>query len=478
MKILVPFLLLLLAFGQSLQAQENDTLPPPIDFKEYVAIMTPKMCDSIYRVDTLYYPFEGNVQMIELRLKTVRKKKDCIRIFFNSFGYMPSIFIFRNKAGKFTKIYNNNSNIIINARDFKSRDFVNTEQYPSKYIGIKRNINKYIKPSSKDSLVQYYFELSHDNLGNNKGLINRKGEIIIPIAYKNIYINERENTILLITDKNEQFTNYTYLNYSNLKVINKHDFNRIYAHKNYINKYNILKTSNGKTYLIDNKGNFPLPNNTKLIAYYPEAIVISNQERKLGLLNQDCKYLIPHIYDSIHVFHYNNEKEDYFLQVYSNKQVNIIDKNNKALLEDKYDSIVVSTNLVNKEYFFLVQKENKWGVYSENFKLVIPIIYDKIIVQSNHLQILKDNKWGIYNSDYKLFLDHKFDIINAQLGCFILKENNDFTILYGIHDKTLYAMPIQYKCDSIEYVEVNEKEHTILATYFEGKQIELIELID
>lgn len=292
MKILTSILLILLAYS-NLQAQKND-YKEPIDFWEFIKIVTPKMCDSIYKVDTLYYPFEGDVQIIELRLKTVFKKE----FYFNqqidyshSFSIMPSIFIFRDRNGNFKSIYNQHINFIIDSRDFRATNFINSKPFPDDYIIVE----KLDSPSFIDKQTE---ELIFTPT-LKQGLINHQGKIVVPIQYKDINIFKESASILLY--ENLEYNDkipaiYHFIDYYTLHPINnQYDIYKIDTFRNL--PYCIGHTTT-ESFFIDKRGNNILPKinyGTK----FNDIFIVTNKKNKWGILNKELKFITPPIYSWI-----------------------------------------------------------------------------------------------------------------------------------------------------------------------------------
>lgn len=186
------------------------------------------------------------------------------------------------------------------------------------------------------------------------GVINRKGEIIIPLEYSSI--NSKKSKQVFIIGKN--YNNYSIVDYNGASIL-EGDFESISV-------YEDIKVKRNDAY---------------------------------GVFNFDGKIILPIEFDKIE---YNSKFE--FFDVTKNGKSTIIKRNGEKLFLNNY------TNIKNYGSYnslkFLVEKDNKKGFISFDEKIIVPIKFQDVKNKNNgQLYIVKQNNlWGVYDSYFDQFL--------------------------------------------------------------------------
>ena len=124
---------------------------------------------------------------------------------------------------------------------------------------------------------------------------------------------------------------------------------------------------------------------------------IVKSDKKYGVVDKNFKIIIPFEYDKI-------EKlwSQKMLKVRVEKKWGLIDYSNNLLAPIEYDNFNVAKD---RSDIVLACKRKKWGVYSLNDNaLTIPIIHTDMRWAYGCLQVEYDGKWGIINYDGTSFM--------------------------------------------------------------------------
>lgn len=361
--------------------------------------------------DTLYFPFNNNTQLIVInKYDTWMRQLAYLEATHPPQGqswersFEPTqlnIYIFRNNKGAIIKSYNTDSTKI-NQLNLKNTNYINTNDY---------SIN----------LIYDYGELNYlrFNGENNKvGLINLKGDIVLPAIYDDISIyngNQKRDRIIIHQDSMFGFLDLK------LNVL----FQPIYT-----------------------KGS--LINERYLQAY--------NKAGKCGLINENGDILIDFKFDNLRLIHdtmyvgfdysYDLRNKKYFAV-----GCIIYDKNFKQITQIKnYDQI--EYNGIKR---FIVKKDNKFGVLNYNGEVIVPLEYDNLTPQNGDYYVFKDNKSGMINLEGKIVLPIEFERNTFFYGQAIYVIQNGLIGVYTDEYKLIAKPQFKYKYwDMGKYVLVKE----------------------
>jgi hypothetical protein len=106
------------------------------------------------------------------------------------------------------------------------------------------------------------------------------------------------------------------------------------------------------------------------------------------------------IYDSISSFSYYG-----ITTAYINDKCGLINQNSKIVLDFNFDKIIpLSTN------YFALQKDNLWGISYLDSIIFLPKYNDYKLIENNwHLK--KEDNWGVFSHDGKMLCDFKYNEI-------------------------------------------------------------------
>lgn len=215
----------------------------------------------------------------------------------------------------------------------------------SKWGVVDYNGNELVECKYDGIILPQYFISSENKpiivrIDNKFGIINDKGQTLIPIKYE--YIEFFENNLLLITKNNKDM-----LFDFNGKNITKMEYDRI----NYFNKDLIQVKLNGYSGFINPLGEEITPPIYYWIDKIKHDLAMVKNETGYGFLDKKGDVVIPCIYSSVRVF--DNE----LIKVSLNGKFGLIDRKGNIVATIQYDSIkyfnseVIKVIKDNREYF-------------------------------------------------------------------------------------------------------------------------------
>ncbi len=324
--------------------------------------------------DTLYFPFEDGVQLIVINYYDTWERQVAFKEAMQPRGLSwaaimgpapKNMYLFRNTEGKIVKTYNG----VTDGKGLKGMDYDNT--------GI------FLLQGLRD-LTEYNRHLKYYDLNDQVGLINTRGDIVVPAVYDDIrrYQDFDGEWEKLIIEKDGYFG---FLD-SNLNIL----FPPIYRCSSDTNYYG-----------------------------YPEHNILNGQyikvfkEGKCGLINDHGDVLIDFKYDNLLLIHdsmivglLNKELINPNQYFWNNVQACEIydDKFNLITSLDHYDQI--EYNGIKR---FIVKKDNLVGVVNHKGKVIIPIEYNSLAPQDNNYYVVKGNKSGVISLEGKVLIPIEYE---------------------------------------------------------------------
>lgn len=286
-------------------------------------------------------------------------------------------------------------------------------------------------------------DFAQTKIGSQYGIINRKGEEIVPCIYdevKSIYslfFVRKGNKWGIINQTGIQLKNCIYDDFEGEYWFNKR-------------KWTAIK-ENGKWGLMNGEGEIMVkPQYQSIEKNYNDLVINVSQDARWGVVDSIGKKIIPCQYDKVKSINKN------FIAVQTNGLWGIVDFTNREIVSCQYGNIEVSgvnlndNNLSenNKSDFIKIRKNGRWGLLSKDGKQeIIPCQYDAIVILSEDLYIACNdytdefyNSKGVkiaslhiseerdfdYNYDYYLLKYTKNSLIKTDFGYIDLKGNTYF----------------------------------------------------
>ena len=299
--------------------------------------------------------------------------------------------IFRTKNQKHG-IIDSLGNVLAEAKFSYISDF--EEGFAEAGNNIKGNFKRGIINKKGDIIIPFIysdiFRCSKDRIRvgkNNKiGLIDYNNKVIIPILYDNIY--ESDDDKIFLVQKGNRFayfdengTQFTKFEFSNAERFRK-------------GKASVILENNAGT-LINEKGEKilnPIPN-IEIYDYDNKNfyLVFNRKTKKKGVISNKGETVLPNIYEEIAIF------EDRFI-IKKNEKYAVFNSKNEQTTK-YYDYIFPSID--NK--LEVIDKDKK-GVIDEDDNVFLPLIYSNLFA-------LKDKFYVIKNEDFYTVLDINKNII-------------------------------------------------------------------
>ena len=263
--------------------------------------------------------------------------------------------------------------------------------------------------------------------GTKRGVISITGENIVPCEYKqidiigeNIYATSQDENVQVFNSKGEK----TQLA-QNEAIINVKDTD----YKIYINTTN-EKTNYG-IYKNDKKIN--KQEYTYIQYLFNNYFIACNSDRKIGIIDDNEKIIIPFNYTSIQKIENTNmiqaineetniteiyskdmnkiiamknatiEAKSKYIKVYNNEEIKYITKDEKE---------VKNTEIFKQNNIFAQKSQDKWGFVDINNKKVVNYKYDKVpeVNEYGCAGIKQADKWGVINSNGQVIVEPKYEL--------------------------------------------------------------------
>jgi len=265
--------------------------------------------------------------------------------------------------------------------------------------------------------------------GLKKGLVDEKGEILIPIQYDDLGWSDGSydifNNILgfkkgelwgLISIKNKKLTaaNYTHLISNGEDII-------LAARKGKFSNRNFFGT-------MDFKGNNKIPyqyNRLEQIKNRFLGTYRKGVEFYQGVIDQENNIILPFIYKSVQYLGNN-----LFSVTNIEGKVAIYDFNGHPITGFQYDSISIDES----SNYYQTYHEGFKGLTNVSGKEILKPGYKDIRIEESQITVLKFNNWKILNPDNDLKLELNFDHLADVPGDNLFKatiENQQWLINYS-----------------------------------------------
>ena len=114
----------------------------------------------------------------------------------------------------------------------------------------------------------------------------------------------------------------------------------------------------------------------------------------------------------------------------------IINDNGKYLVYDYKNDKVVSDSYDWYEYlyyndgvYFIVKSNNKTGIIDEQGSMIVNNIYDSIVLSGKMLKVRNDNLYGLLDSDFNNYLDIEYQYVEVNGENIIIEKDNKYSLL-------------------------------------------------
>lgn len=132
---------------------------------------------------------------------------------------------------------------------------------------------------------------------------------------------------------------------------------------------------------------------------------------------------------------YTYKKDSPYIISYDDETA-IINDNGKYLVYDYKNDKVVSDSYDWYEYlyyndgvYFIVKSNNKTGIIDEQDSVVVNNIYDSIVLSGKMLKVRNDNLYGLLDSDFNNYLDIEYQYVEVNGENIIIEKDNKYSLL-------------------------------------------------
>lgn len=362
-------------------------------------------------------------------------------------------------------------------------------------IAIYNIVAKQNKNYEIEEIKQYnYFILKQDNL---YGVIDKKGNIIIPSEYSEIKIPnpeksvfvcyQGENTKILNERKEEILSEYSNVQPIRLKNISS----------DLMYEKSVLKYKKDEKYgLINLEGKEvtkPIYDEIDSLPYKEGELIVKKNE-KYGVINIKGNAIVPIKYDEVKVDDYNTEENRYqyagyivLVKTQEGYRYGYLNNKGREILGTEYNEIARVTEIqdndnaylicakngqygitkneeqiINHEYqsihydatnkVFVIEKSKKNGIANLEGKIIVPVQYNEIDITGIYLYAKNEQGTTVYNSNgTQANIDSNIAILNTSNEKYKIRINNAQGTKYGVINKEGKQL-IEEKYNYIEYL--------------------------
>ena len=303
---------------------------------------------------------------------------------------------------------------------------------------VKANTKKVV-----ETIVEEPYEYFTLNLGEQVGVIDRKGNTIIKPEYMSIYIpNHAKDVFICFTDENtyavlDKNGKDLFANYSSVYPIIISDTTLE------MEKQVLSYEENGKYGLIDYEGKKltnPVYDEVASLKNKPGCIQVK-KDGLYGVVDSKGKTIIEPKYNSVRGDEFSTENEGYLKTGYiiSEKTstgiiYGYIDYEGKMLIEPEYESISRCLEYEDEEVYLVFMQNGKKGVIKDS-KIIIKPRYQSVVYYdvSNIFIVNKNKKYGFYNNEGDEILKPDYPSYSVAGNYISVKDEKGDMMLYDIH---------------------------------------------
>jgi hypothetical protein len=247
---------------------------------------------------------------------------------------------------------------------------------------------------SKTEIIPINAEFVKIKRGDKYGLINTRGETVLPTIYSDIQVGNSLKTFSVVKDKIIKVIQLDKGAYS----VDK----KILSLEGFYNEYAIMKYSNGRFGCIDNQGKIRIAPQYEIIRPFENDVAVVKINGKWGIIDKYESFVAQPYYDSISIF--KNK-----ICIVSEKGVHyLMDCNGRILTPDGYSLITMT-----KGGNYLLVKNKLQGIANTNGKEIISPRYQNIKEFSPTLfKVTEHNLLGVIDSNQKIILHIKYHAIS------------------------------------------------------------------
>ena len=425
-----------------------------VELKAQLGFIGGKTKDPI-RVDTLCYPLKDGLQLIivNLRKRAILYNQ---RISFEystmsslpPYGAMPdNIYLFRNASGKIIKAFNIDIELDTLTAHFatiktntKQNDITNNQALFGLGNGESDYVNdKYwvvYKEQGLHPTSRYTGESLPKQKENDAGLIDRRGEQVIPYMYadlipiKDNFFAFRKGKVGVINTQNEVIAPLLFDDY-------RHEGDHLYTF--WLDKkcQGIYEATKGAFKILEG---YEEIQHISHLNKYPYMQV--KKKGKYGLMNKDFELVIPAIYEDLRNYSqgYCKVKKDSFY--------GFLDTNNQVMIPVKYPTLGA---IFMNERVWYTNAEGQYGFLDRKGNVIISAQYEEVVpFYITKAAVKKNGKWAFIDSGGQLLTPFKYQYISYDHGAYY-RKGEQFIVFEGpnkggvLNQQLEVVVPLEYR---------------------------------
>lgn len=242
---------------------------------------------------------------------------------------------------------------------------------------------------------QGYYDEFYIHKNGKVGLFSKHARPLTGISYDSFqviscYRNEEEH-VMFVAEKNNRYG----LIGDDGKMILPEEYDEI---RDFESDQYAIAIKNGLYGLLDCKGEVKLPFEYKDIISHRKDNYVVEKKGRFGVISKNSlDWLIPPNYEDLTVCYYDEGR--YIAK--KNGKYGIIDRNLKVIIPFVYDKISNWVEYGPAEHF--VSKDGKEGITARDGRIVIPTVYDELYFDNyGIIKVKKNNLWGTISSKNKI----------------------------------------------------------------------------
>lgn len=256
--------------------------------------------------------------------------------------------------------------------------------------------------------------------GTKKGVLTRKGELIVPIEYTSIKVRfVRDSQLRFEANKHHKTT---WLD-KNGQLLFSPDYTKV-EKLDYHTRKDLYKVYKGKTQgIITGSGQVLVPVQYDFVYTLNDLFVVS-KDNKLGLYNTQGKQVQAVEYEKFKSSHIRDSK---LIIAFKNGFQYLIDHSGQLILPNAFKEVRYIHNTLGILHpaptnataaLALVDETGNCGVFDEKqLRLIIPLSYEQILqkfetTDHSYFVLRKDGKHGIVNEKNEYIIPFKYEVLN------------------------------------------------------------------
>lgn len=373
--------------------------------------------------DTLYYPFnEDSLQLVIINTYDHWRRKGTAYdamyprsgSWFNDHGPAPrNIYLWRNRSGEVVKQYHTKQDSTLHLRN---TDYTNRNNFGS----IGADVSDYYEFFGR-------FKIYGEN--NLEGLINLKGEIVLPVVYGHIG-SLRESIAMvpnrLLVEKDRKL-GILEADLTELvpPVYDKIDYYTFGTH------FKVIK--DGKYGAIDQNGKVlvepqfdeirPIHDSMYIGLAYQDSAALqklelrnNNDHWNWGYKVKDCIVFDNH-------FRIVTELKEYeYIYYWGTRQFIVKKKGEFGVLNHKGEVVIPLEyeQISGLNGYYAAGKNDRYGLINTEGKVVLPLEFTRVEFYGKAVYVVKNELIGVYNDQFRLIAEPQFKYKRWNMGRFIL----------------------------------------------------------